>query len=160
MTLLQVIRIIETAAASQPSVNMIVRDNVLKLNSAPGAKYGAFVWTQGQHGESTDLDWRTWRFTLFYIDRVTRSRSNVTEIQSVGIETLSNVIRQLAETFDVLDWTYDTFTQRFADECAGAWASVTFRAPLGDTCPEEYAVGDFSDDFNADFKDTNVMKIL
>lgn len=138
MRLVQVIKLIEQVAAAQPSVHMIVRDNVLKLNSDPSARYGVFVWTQGQHGESIDSDWRTWRFTFFYVDRLVRGGKNVTEIQSVGIDTLSNVIRQLAETLEVSEWTYDTFTQRFADECAGAWASVTFRALLDDVCPEDY----------------------
>ena len=138
MKLVQVIKLIEQVAAAQPSIHTIVRDNVLKLNSSPSARYGAFVWTQGQHGESFDSDWRTWRFVFFYVDRVTFDRANVTEIQSVGIDTLSNVIRQLAETLEVSEWTYDTFTQRFADECAGAWASVTFRALLDDVCPEDY----------------------
>lgn len=138
MTLLHITRLIEGIASRQPSVNMVVRDSVLKLNDTPANKYGAFVWTQGQHGESIDTDMRTFRFTFFYVDRLTFDKGNQTEVQSVGIDTLGNIIRALAEECDITSWTIDTFTQRFKDECAGAYATLEMRVPIGTACAEDY----------------------
>jgi len=139
MTLLEFIRVIEGVAADQPAVNMIVRDSVLRCNDHPNDRYGAFVWTQGQHSESADSDFRTFRFSLFYVDRLTADKSNQAECQSVGVEVLGNIIRTIAEEFDTAgSWSIDTFTQRFTDECAGAWASVGFLVPIGSPCPAAF----------------------
>lgn len=135
MTLLQFIKILEGVAAKQPAVKMIVQDSVFRLNDNPADKYGAFVWTQGQHSEGLDSDFRTFRFSLFYVDRLLNDKSNQAEVQSTGVEVLSNVIRTLAEEFGVNEWSIDTFTQRFTDECAGAWATVSFLVPIGGNCP-------------------------
>ena len=137
MTLLEFIKILEGVASAQPAVNMVVQDSVLRLNDNPADRYGAFVWTQGQHSEGMGNDYRIFRFSLFYVDRLLHDRSNQTEIQSVGVEVLSNVIRTISEEFEVVtDWSIDTFTQRFTDECAGAWATVAFLVPIGGVCPE------------------------
>lgn len=139
MTLIEFIRVLEGVAAEQPSVNMIVRDNVLRVNDNPNDRYGAFVWTQGQHTDSAVTDSRLLRFTLFYVDRLTADEGNRAEVQSVGMDTLGNIIRTLADEFDVAEWSVDTFAQRFTDQCAGAFATVAFRVPVGMTCPVEYA---------------------
>lgn len=140
MTILEFIRIAEGIAAEQPAVNMIVRDSVLRVNDNPNDRYGAFVWTQGQHSESTETDFRTLRFSFFYVDRLLHDESNRTECQSTGVEVLGNIIRTLAEEFEVSgEWSIDTFTQRFTDMCAGAWASVAFRVPVGTPCPEYFS---------------------
>lgn len=141
MTLLEFIKILEGVASRQPAVKMIVRDSVLRLNDNPSDKYGAFVWTQGQHTEGLDSDFRTLRFSLFYVDRLLNDKSNQAEIQSTGIEVLSNTIRTLANEFEVNTWSIDTFTQRFTDECAGAWATVAFLVPVNGTCPAEFGTG-------------------
>ena len=153
MTLLQVIREIERVAAKQPAVNSIARENVFLLNEEPAVRYGVFSWSQGQHGETLANDMRAYRFTFFYVDRLTEDKSNAVEAQSVGFDTLGNILRELAEEFEVDGWSVDTFTQRFADECAGAYCSVTLRALRGG-CAEvfpEYGPGDFNYDFNNDF---------
>ena len=49
MKLLDVIRIMEVAAGTQPAVNMIVRNDIFRLNTYADARYGVFAWTQGQH---------------------------------------------------------------------------------------------------------------
>ena len=138
MTLLETIQAVEGVAMSQPAVNMIVRDSILNLNFAPNNKFGAFVWTQQQHAETVDNDLRTFRFVFFYVDRVTRDRANVPEIQSTGIEVLSNIIRVLGEELDITDWTYNTFTERIKDECAGAYATVALRVPIDMPCPMDW----------------------
>ena len=138
MTLLQLVHRIETVAAEQPSVNLVVPNDVFALNSIQDARYGVFAWTQGQHEESVDGYALTCRFTFFYVDRLTDDASNRLEIQSVGVQTLGNIIRKLAAEFDIPAWTYTTFNQRFADLCAGVYASVTINIPVSSLCPENY----------------------
>lgn len=141
MTLLEVTRLIEKMAAEQPAVNMVVRDDIYLLNDLPDVKYGVFAWTQGVHtcqlnnnGASVDK----LNFTLFYVDRLTDGRGNATEVQSVGYDILGNVLRQMTEYVDVDEWTVTTFTQRFKDECAGVYASVSMSIPSL-PCPEDFS---------------------
>lgn len=138
MTLRDTIRLVEGIAASQPAVNMIVRNDIYKLNSCPAALYGVFAWTQEQHREGIDDYGPAFAFDFFYVDRLTEDGGNQVEVQSVAVSTLRNVIRELAATLEVEDWTYTTFNQRFADLCAGAFARVTVRVPADTLCPETF----------------------
>ena len=115
MTLSDIIRLIETVAGGQPSVHSIIRNDIFRLNSLPDAKYAAFGWTQGQHSTSIDANLYTFRFTFFYIDRLTEDLGNQVEVQSVGISTLENILRMLDAkgVFTFGDWTFTTFNQRF-----------------------------------------------
>lgn len=140
MTLLQTIDLIEAIAKEQPSVNMIVRDDVYGLNKVADNRYGAFIWQQSQHRGSLADDVQTFGFTLFYVDRIVADGANVPEVQSVGVSTLSNIIRRFADELelDALDWTIDTFTHRFTDNCAGAYASVSFPVGVDYACGKDY----------------------
>lgn len=140
MTLFETIRAIEAAASRQPSVNMIVRNDIFRLNAAPAARYGVFAWTQQQHVLTDDL--MTFAFSLFYVDRLTEDKRNELEIQSVGVATLSDVIRRLedAGVYPTGETTFNTFNQRFVDECAGVWANVRFQVSAGWICPDDAAV--------------------
>ena len=93
----------------------------------------------------------TYRFTFFYIDRLTHNLGNQIEIQSVGIQALDNILRLLenAGIYSASEVTYTTFNQRFQDECAGVFASVAFQVPVQGMCGESFA--DFNNDFNEDF---------
>ena len=139
MNLLQVIRAIEAAAAAQPSVATIVRNDIFRLNPEPSVRYGVFAWLQGEHRTSLSSGLMTWSFTFFYADRLREDRANELEVQSVGIETLENVLRLLVEGGIVAgDYGFQTFNQRFSDECAGVYCSVTLEAPKDGPCPDVY----------------------
>lgn len=139
MTLLQLIKMMEAVAANQPAVNMVVRENVYKLNSCPACLYGAFAWTQGTHRASVDSDFTTFSFTLFYVDRLNADKSNGPEIHSVGVEVLNNILRVMAEEVGVSEWRITPFTgQRFADECNGVYATVEFTVPASEICGQTY----------------------
>lgn len=146
MRLIELTHFLEACAMQQPAVNMIVRDDVRKLNDNPADRYAAFVWTQGQHSGSLDNDFRTYRFTLFYVDRLLHDKSNTTEVQSVAMDVLENIVRMVADVLEVESWTYDTFTQRFTDECAGAYVSINISAPGAFVCPTDYAAGEWESD--------------
>lgn len=151
MTLQQVIKACEVVASQQPSVNMIVRNDIFRLNSKSDARYGVFGWTQGQHSASTDSDLFTYSFTFFYVDRLKNDRSNEIEVQSVGIQTLNNILRKLDDIGVFVSSTYNfqTFNQRFLDECAGVFCNVSLQVPVNTLCAESYP--DFNMDFNEDF---------
>lgn len=139
MTLLQVIRHLEEVALAQPPVASIVENDAYRLNEQPDARYGVFAFTQGRHSGGATLGLRRYTFTLMYIDRLTEDHSNELEAQSTGDFVLDNILRTLAEEWEVSDWTIQTFTQRFADDCAGAYAEVTFGVPVGSgDCAETY----------------------
>lgn len=151
MTLLEVINLLEGIAFQQPAVNMIVREDIYKLNSCLASRYGAFAWTEGTHRGTIDNTFTTFSFTLFYVDRLSADRANGPEVHSVGVEVLNNILRCMAEEVGVSDWTITPFSgQRFGDECAGVYVSVEISVPQGSPCGvvfEEYGVrepGSFS----------------
>lgn len=138
MTLLETIRRIEDAAAMQPCVAMIVENDVFRLNSYADARYGVFAWTQGRHRvDPATPDFIRYSFTFFYVDRLRNDIANQVEIQSVGIETIENVLRILRDGgLDPETYEFTTFNQRFADECAGVFCSVVLLADIGSDCAE------------------------
>lgn len=144
MTLLEVIRAIERAAAMQPSVAMIVENDIFRLNSYADARYGVFAWVQGRHRvDSQTPDFIRYTFTLYYVDRLRNDIANQVEVQSTGIETLQNVLRVLRDA-DIEPETYEfqAFNQRFADECAGVFCSVTLLVDAGSECADTAMIPD------------------
>ena len=145
MTLLQLIHTIEAIAKNQPTINMIVQNDVFRMNSAPSLKYGVFAWTQGQHSGSVQ-GLNTFSFSFFYVDRLTEDLSNQIEIQSVGCTTIGNILRALEENdIEVGSYTMQTFNQRFTDECAGVFCNVTLSVAPSYGCAE--VVENENDDF-------------
>lgn len=138
MTLLETIRMMEQAAKAQPSVNSIVENDVYRLNACPQARYGVFAFTQGMHSAQEGDDMLRYSFTLFYVDRLTEGRGNEIEVQSVGIQTLDNILLLLQDNgIGVGTYTFQTFNQRFVDECAGTYCTVTLEVPRDWTCAWE-----------------------
>lgn len=134
MTLYDIIKALEGISIEQPNVKMIVPDNIYDLNDRADAEYGVFGYVQGQH--STNGNFITYAFTLFYVDRLTEDKGNRQHIQSTGIATLSNVLYTLGEEFpvEVVSSTFESFTERFSDECAGVMATVSISAPRPIIC--------------------------
>lgn len=150
MTLAQLIRIFERVAMQQPSLKMIVQSDVFRINSAPSLKYGVFAWTQGQHSGSIN-GMQTYNFTLFYVDRLKEDKSNQIHIQSVGCETIGNILKTLSEEYDIEvgNYSIQPFNQRFTDDCAGVFCNVSLQVLPTSVCPE--AFDDYNNDFNKDF---------
>ena len=97
-----------------------------------------------------DSDVVQYRFNLFYVDRLTHDRSNEAAVQSVGVDTLAAVLAALDDIgLYSQQVTFDAFTERFTDECAGMMASVVIYAPVALLCAE--GSGDFNADFSDDF---------
>ena len=150
-TLRGTIRAVELIASRHPAINMIVRNDVFRLNAIPNARYGVFAWTQGMHNASPDSQFTNFVFTFFYVDRLTNDKGNELEIQSFGIQVLTDIVRTLDDNgiFTDVAYTFQAFDQRFADECAGVYCNVTLSVPVDGNCPETWA--DYNADFNEDF---------
>ena len=135
MTLLETIRTLEAIALQQEGVAMIVENDVFKLNAIPNAKYAVFAYTQGEHQTTLDGDFSTFRFTLFYVDRLLSDKSNQTEIQSTGTQIMRNILTMMTELDFIVDsMPVQPFTQRFVDECAGVYCNVNIGASNGCGC--------------------------
>lgn len=131
---------LKEAAKAQPAVKTVVPNDVYRLNSKPRVDYGVFSFVQGTHRD--DLEGFTrFVFTLFYIDRLTDDKSNEIDVQSTGIDVLRNIIRTIEAKYiggEHQSVSYTTFTERFSDECAGAFAYVEFTVPVDTLCEEDY----------------------
>jgi hypothetical protein len=151
MTLVDLIKTLELVASHQPSVKMVVENDIFRLNNKADARYGVFAFVQGLHSTSVGSSVMSYAFTLYYVDRLKNDRSNQIEIQSVGIQTLDNIIRQLDDLgiYTETSYSFHVFNQRFLDECAGVFCNVTLQVPVGSVCPESFE--DFNNDFNDDF---------
>lgn len=141
-TLFQVIKALEGIARQEPGVAMVVPGDVFRLNAIPDAKYGVFAWTQGQHREDSVRGILTVALTLFYVDRLTADKHNELEVQSVGVSILGDIFRRVSDIGIYVNGEirYTTFTERFLDECAGAFAGVDLDVPLDWICPDDYVV--------------------
>lgn len=156
MNLFQVIKAIEKTAALQPTVGTVVRNDVFRLNASPIVRYGAFAWLQGEH-RSVDDNLMEWSFTFFYVDRLTADKGNEVQIQSTGIETLENIIRSLDDNgIYAGSYSFRTFNQRFSDECAGVFCTLTLQTVKDGICAEAWEFlendAEYNLDYNEDFK--------
>lgn len=156
MTLLETINLLNWVAQNQPNINGIVETgDIYDLNKDEyQQKYSAFCATQRTH--SINEDFSTYRFTLFYVDRLTLDKSNKIEIQSTACEFFQNLIKTLMQHFDTVDFTNGeviTFTEKFSAECAGAYMDCEITTKNESLCAMiklelgEFAPKPYSDDW-------------
>lgn len=140
MTLYKVIETIKMLALKHPNINSAYEGNIYDImNANPGQKYASVVLTQQQHTQ--DDIYEHYNFNIFYVDRlVGNMEDNRLQIQSTGKNMLSNIIKAFCEEFDAECDTinFHTFTERFADECAGAYATITIDMVKEINCDEKY----------------------
>lgn len=139
MTLIELTKAVEGVAAMQPAVKMIVPEDIFRLSNEMSARYGVFAWTQSSHSVDIENGIAIYTLPLFYVDRLSEDKSNAVEIHSVGIDTLTNIVRGVIDSGDVWVDTalnFTTFSQRFADECAGVFAAVQFKTYQNSICVE------------------------
>ena len=125
-------------ALSQPEVNAYGEGSVYDLLNSGGKieKYAAVV-TTFQSASIVDDNY-TATVNLFYIYRLTKfDDNNRLQVQDTAVETLHNILLQLAEEYDVENESYTLFTQKFADNCAGAYATLKITLPISG-CFEQY----------------------
>lgn len=129
MTLSEFIRSLEAVAQRQPSVKMIVENDIFKLNQCADAQYGVFAFVQGQHSFDIATSLQRFSFSLFFVDRLIEDKSNQIDVQSVAMQTLSNILLGMEDIAEVQSGKFQPFSQRFTDDCAGMYCSVEFLVP-------------------------------
>lgn len=139
MTLKNVVNIIKFVSLSQPNVRQFAEGSVYDINNNPSNKYANIVLTQRDHIETDNTF--IFNFIIFYVDRLVDDlETNRLEAQSAGISTLSNIFKTLEEKFDFeyIEKRYTTWTQRFTDECAGAYCNVRIEVYKDQLCAEMF----------------------
>ena len=140
MTLYETIDLLKKIALKHPNIGSASEGNIYEyMNANPSVKYGVFFITQGTH--SQDEMFNHFEFTLFYVDRlVDDMEENRLQIQSIGKEILSNILTFFCEEFEAEceNISFQPFTQRFVDETAGIYSTITIDVPKDIICPEEY----------------------
>lgn len=128
-------------AVAQPEVNAFGEGNIYDLLNSGGQieKYAAIILTF----QSVNIDDGNYSIncTIFYVDRLTRnplnSDNNRLEIQDTAVDTLHNILLSLGEEYEIENETYTLFTQKFADNCAGAYIQAKITLPISG-CFEDY----------------------
>lgn len=156
MTLQETIKLLEYVAVNQPNVNGLVETgDIFDLNKDEyQQKYSAFCVTQNTH--QIGIDFTTYSFTLFYVDRLTLDKHNKLEIQSTAVQFFQNFIKTIQEKAPLLDienGEVTTFTEKFSAECAGAYMRCNVTTPNLSMCAQivtklgEFAPAEYSDDW-------------
>lgn len=124
MTLYEVIDNLKNIAIAKNNINYVGDGDIYKLNSTPDIAYSVFFITENTH--NIDIDTNTYSLNLFYVDRLTADKDNELKIKSDGITILKDIINEFNSLYPDVSITFPiqvtTFLQRFADECAGAFA--------------------------------------
>lgn len=139
MNLFNVVNIIEHVAMKQPNIRQFAEGSVYDINSNPSNKYSNIVLTQREHTETEKTF--VFNFVIFFVDRLMDNlESNKLQVQSHGIDVLSNIFKTLEQEYDfeVTNKTYTTYTERFTDLCAGAYSNVRIEVYKDLICPELY----------------------
>lgn len=127
MTLKRIISLLEQIAYKTSGVHTVITNDFYRINSLPNVDYACVGIQQTQHVTVDNYSIR-YGFQLIYADRLTADKSNEVDVQSDGMLVIGNIINALTSYYDVDlygDITYETFVQRFTDECAVVVASFT-----------------------------------
>ena len=140
--LMTLTRAIEKIGKAMPNVNTVVLSNIYQLNELPDIDYSVFCITQDIHRQ--DDEYFYFNYVLYYVDRLLNDKSNQLEIQSTGIQFLSNVLNKVEDLGLIINTdfqtSYQSFTQRFADECAGCYCNVAIQVPIDCSIPYDILV--------------------
>lgn len=132
--LLNIVDRLKEIAESVPSVNTAKEGNIYDImNGNREIQYGVFVITQGTHRASETSMY--FNFNLFYIDRLVDDlESNRLQVQSAAIEILRNIINEYVDEndFDRTEISFEVFSEKWVDLCAGAYANVSIVVPIDD----------------------------
>lgn len=123
------IKVVEKTCLSHPFVSNFYTGRY-RLNSTDDIEYPAIVMTTNNIAVGENIT--TVNFNLMYVDRLTEKRDNILLIQSVGIDTISEINNALKQCFDMDstdNLTFNVFEEQFADNVAGVVTPVSFYMP-------------------------------
>jgi hypothetical protein len=141
MTLYELIYAIKNIALKQPNVRTFGAGNIYDiLNANPSVEYDAVILTRGTHAQDDKFNY--FNFNLVYVSRlVDNLENNRLQAQSIGVEVITNIVQYLIDVYDLEingNITFNTFTEKFADECAGCYGKITFVVEKETYCGEVY----------------------
>lgn len=140
MTLAKIIDTLKMFALKHPNINSAYEGNIYDiLNAKPDNKYASVVLTQQSH--TTDETYDHYGFVIFYVDRLVDDlEENRVQIQSIGKSMLGNIITAFCNEFEAEceNISYQPFTQRFTDETAGVYCTITIDIVKDSYCAERY----------------------
>lgn len=132
MNYIEFIELLEQISLQHPLINNFYT-GTYRLNSTDDITYPALVLTFNSINVSvTDPTFTTFNINLLYADRLTDDRSNLHEIQSLGITVISEIIQALILYYNIQVTTnilFNPFKEQFADNTAGVVATINISIP-------------------------------
>lgn len=139
MTLYTLIHRIKNISKSHALVNDFGEGDVYEYMNSGEHKYPCVFLTL--NSVLTDSTSTNYNFTLFYIDRLTDDSVNKVNVQSMGISIIKQIVSRLIIEEPVLETSSiecTPFTEKFADYCGGAFATITVSDLVNNTETESY----------------------
>lgn len=127
MTIKKLIDVITKTAKKKPNINYVGVGNVYDLNTKPDVNY-SLIYLTYQNSQVNENEIRH-NIVMFYIDRMTDDYDNRLDIQNNGILEITNIVNTIVNLEDVevdLPMAFTPFNQRFAEDCAGVFTTITF----------------------------------
>lgn len=131
MNYIQILNKIETYAQTIPYVKGTNLGDIYEfLNGKPNVRYSLVNIDINQATRNDNLI--NYSVYLYYVDRLTKSKSNWKEIKTVAEQALISIVNYAAENLGDIDDGYviNYFEQQFADYCAGAWVNFNLEVPV------------------------------
>ncbi len=140
MTLKEIKQTVINICKTQPNVHTTAVGSIYDaFNATASVEYAGQVLTEREHRIDLDEDVVVYRFYLFWADRCLEDSSNVDEKKSEGMTTLLNELKLLQNKGLTIEDepTVNTFEERFASLCAGAYLTFSVTVPISD-CADYY----------------------
>ena len=133
MNLFNIINTIKSTCISYKGVQEFNYGDIYEFENNKMRKYVNMNFTLQNLSNDADSDGMVVNGVLFCVDRMTDNGDNKLMVQSNCTDILKKVLVRLTE--NNLSWTlsgetYEVFSEKFADLCAGAW--VTFSIEVGE----------------------------
>ena len=131
MKLKEIVTAILDYARDYPNVHSVYQGDIYdNLNGGQEVEYTAVVVTQQQHNYAYQDGNIVFNFNVFYVDRLTADGSNALDTQSEAADFFYRLVDQIDQHGIIQDFTIQPFTERFADLCAGAYATFGVQVPV------------------------------
>lgn len=117
-------------ASIEPNCREQLYPDIYELNSRPDISYWAFCITPNTITSSESF--LTANLNLFFVDRLSDSKDNHLEIQSNGIQSLTNIVNRFSNNnpeVEIGSAYFTPFYQRFNDECSGVYLNINISFP-------------------------------
>ena len=129
----EIVKIIKNISLALPDVQSFYTGDVYEVNADQSVKYSSVVLTNQEHQFDNVNDRFQYNFILFYIDRLTDDENNRTDVHTAAVSALKTIVQHL-EDYDVIinDFKFNLFRERFNDQCAGAYATLSVKVEDND----------------------------